>query len=419
MNNTIIDFLNLKEEEIESISTQSTPSELIVSLSLNKQFLPCPLCKIKTNKIKNTYLRKINHGIFISRKCTVLFNQKRYYCPVCRSTFTEPNTLVNKSQKKSLSSVIQVMELLKSPQLTFKKVGELLHLSTTSVQQIFIKHCPNFQRSLPQVLCIDEVYLGKNATKKYVAVLMDFESMEIIDIIYGRSKDALHSYFQRIPLEERENVKFMSTDMYEGFRFLKQHYLKKTKVCVDQFHVIQLILVMFDKQIKKIMNQLDRESIDYYLLKNKRELLLMNEYRVIWSERKYNRKLRYTVSNYKLREMIFEINPLIKQLYQLKEEYIRINGIKNQEEAKERLDIYILKCLHFPHPDVRRVGRTLSKWSQEIVNSFTWFGDRRISNGAIESRNNIIKLIIRNAAGYRNFDNLRLRIIYCINQKKK
>jgi hypothetical protein len=37
----------------------------------------------------------------------------------------------------------------------------------------------------------------------------------------------------------------------------------------------------------------------------------------------------------------------------------------------------------------------------------------------IESRNNTIKLLIRNAAGYRNFDHLRSRIIYCINTKKK
>lgn len=104
------------------------------------------------------------------------------------------------------------------------------------------------------MLCLDEVYLGRNATKKYVAILMNFESMEIIDVIYGRNKAALHSYFQRISLEERETVEFLSTDMYEGFRFLQQNYLKKVKVCVDPFHVIQLILKMFDKQIMIILN---------------------------------------------------------------------------------------------------------------------------------------------------------------------
>ena len=60
----------------------------------------------------------------------------------------------------------------------------------------------------------------------------------------------------------------------------------------------------------------------------------------------------------------------------------------------------------------------MNKWKVEIINSFTWIEGRRISNGLMESRNNIIKLLIRNAAGYRNFEHLRLRIMYCINQKK-
>lgn len=49
--------------------------------------------------------------------------------------------------------------------------------------------------------------------------------------------------------------------------------------------------------------------------------------------------------------------------------------------------------------------------------SFIWFGNRRIANGPIESRNNIIKLIIHNAAGYNNFDHLRLLLLYCIYKK--
>lgn len=59
------------------------------------------------------------------------------------------------------------------------------------------------------------------------------------------------------------------------------------------------------------------------------------------------------------------------------------------------------------------------KWKREILNSFTRLDSRRISNGPIESRNNIIKLLIRNAAGYRNLDTLRLRVLYVLSVKKK
>jgi transposase len=112
--------------------------------------------------------------------------------------------------------------------------------------------------------------LGRNATKKYVAVLLDFESNQIVDIIYGRTKDALHSYFQRLPEEQLRKVEFISSDMYEGYRFLQRHYFKQAKLCVDSFHVIQLILSMMDAQLKGFLRHYDRGSLEYYLLKQKR-----------------------------------------------------------------------------------------------------------------------------------------------------
>ena len=80
----------------------------------------------------------------------------------------------------------------------------------------------------------------------------------------------------------------------------------------------------------KIMNQFEKDSIEYYLLKNKRDLLLKNAYRVDWSYRSHNRKLGYSVSNFKLRELLLEINPLLKELYEIKEDYIQLNGSKSQ-----------------------------------------------------------------------------------------
>lgn len=419
MNNSIIDFLNLKDEEIESLTTQSLPDELVVNLVLKKRILPCPHCSLKTSQLVNTYTRKINHGLFIDRRCTVFFHQKRYFCTSCKTSFTEPCQLVSKGQKKSLASVIQVLELLKSPHMTFKKVGELLHLSTTTVQDIFYQNCPKHKSSLPRVLCIDEVYLGRNSSKKYVAVLLDFESGLVVDIIYGRTKDALHSYFQRLSLEERQQVEYLSVDLFEGYRFLNQTYLKNAKVCTDAFHVIQIITTMFDKQIRLIQNRLERNSIEYYLLKKERSLLMMNHHRIEWYQKRFVHKLGYTVSNQKLKDMMFGIDPLIEELYNIKEDYIQFNGIRDRQIAETRLLQFIQKCIHHTHPEVRRIGRTFSKWSQEILNSFVWFDGRRISNGPIESRNNTIKLIIRNAAGYRNFDHLKARILYCINQPKE
>ena len=256
-------------------------------------------------------------------------------------------------------------------------------------------------------------------SKKYVAVLLDFKTNQIVDSIYGRTKDSLHFYFQKVPIEALNRVQYLSSEMYEGYRFLQRYYLKQSRLCVDSFHVIQLINTMFNNQLKMIMKRFEEGSLEYYLLKKKRYLLLKNSSSFDWYKQEYNHKLGYYVYLLKYRELLFNIDPLIKELYLLKEDYIQFNRSKNTERIHDEFEILISRFLSFPDKDISKVGRTLIKWKQEILNSFSWFHGRRISNGPIESRNNIIKLLIRNAAGYRNFEHLRRRIIYCINYKKK
>jgi transposase len=392
---------------------------LVVTISLKRKSHVCPKCNSSTDKVLNRYSRTINHGLFIDRKCTVHYHQKRYHCMMCNHSFNESCNLVSKYQKKSIASHIQIMELLLDPHLTFTKVGELLHLSPNTVMDTFIDNLPDIKPVMPRVLCIDEVYLGRNALKKYVAVLMDFESGNIVYIIYGRTRDALHSYFQKISKNQLNQVKYISSDMYEGYRFLKTHYFPTDRLCVDSFHVIQLMLNMYDSQIKSIMNKHHHDSVEYYLLKQKRFLLLKNSSSIDWHKQEYNRKLGHYVYLMKYKQLMFDINSLIQEIYELKELYIDFNRERDRDKVNDRLDFIIKSYASSHNQEVRRVGRTLLKWRQEIVDSFVWFDSQRLSNGPIESRNNTIKLIIRNAARYHNFHHLRAMIIYYINQRKR
>ena len=53
---------------------------------------------------------------------------------------------------------------------------------------------------------------------------------------------------------------------------------------------------------------------------------------------------------------------------------------------------------------------------KEILNSFTWINDRRISNGPCEGKNDYVKKILSNANGMSNFQRVRNRIIYSQNK---
>ena len=100
----------------------------------------------------------------------------------------------------------------------------------------------------------------------------------------------------------------------------------------------------------------------------------------------------------------------------LKEYYLDINRTAPADNIESRLDHYISDLKTFDIPEFRTAAGSLSKWHDEIVNSFDKVDGRRISNGPIESINSRIKLIKASAACYRNFDGFKRRVLYSLNK---
>ena len=65
---------------------------------------------------------------------------------------------------------------------------------------------------------------------------------------------------------------------------------------------------------------------------------------------------------------------------------------------------------------MRNITMTLENWKEEIVNSFHTYDGRKLSNGPIEGRNRIVKIILRLANGYTNFNRFRNRVLYVLNK---
>ena len=62
------------------------------------------------------------------------------------------------------------------------------------------------------------------------------------------------------------------------------------------------------------------------------------------------------------------------------------------------------------------IYKMLNNWTEEILNSFIVINGRRLSNGIMESRNSIVKLIKKTGNGYVNFARFRNRCMYCMNK---
>ena len=75
-------------------------------------------------------------------------------------------------------------------------------------------------------------------------------------------------------------------------------------------------------------------------------------------------------------------------------------------EAANKLQFFLLAVETSQLPEFKACLTMLGNWSKYILNAF----DCPYTNGFTEGTNNAIKVIKRNAFGYRNFENFRNRI---------
>ena len=438
----IADLFNLEPADIQSISYQNVSnsfSEFLITLS--RKDLPCPECGFEHPKIKNYVKKKINHSLLKDRKSIIIYNARRFVCPVCGRTYYEHNPFVFGSGKISIKVILNVLEQLRDFNATFSSVARDNHISPTTVCDIFDRHVQLSRTELPEIINFDEVYAFHSPHSKYVCVILDFITQEPVDILPERTYSYLSGYFGRIPLEERKKVKLVCSDMYDTYRSIAKNQFPECKCAVDVFHVSQEFHRKLNSVRIRVMKGYSKKKEDekdeYYLLKKFNWLLFKSndardEKGYIFDpnrERKYNQHFKRYLNLYEIREMILKINSELTEVYDLKLDLRDFYKDNTFESAKENINDLIQKFLTSSIAEMNAFGRTLVKWKEEIINSFIIIkyeyridkGDgtvavhnRKINNSIIENRNKVIKCIKHNANGYTNWFRFRNRVLYVL-----
>lgn len=89
------------------------------------------------------------------------------------------------------------------------------------------------------------------------------------------------------------------------------------------------------------------------------------------------------------------IDDEINKAYKLKELYRSFDNISKDEindyDMEKELNSIIKQFRYSQIEEMKEVADTLNNWKKEILNSFVWVKNRRISNGPIEGKNSYIK----------------------------
>ena len=346
---------------------------------------------------------------------TVVLKARRYVCRDCGKSFSDSAHLSPRGKKLSYKMIFRIMELLKSPKMTFKGVSELTGVSIQTVIRVFDKHTHIPRIPFPEAICIDEVYTKVNDYKnsKYSCIIYDFINQNVLDITPCRRKQYLANYLTAIPKTERDNVKFVCIDMYLPYKDIIKIYFKKAIICVDSFHVVEHINNDLNKLRIRIMKSFDSSSHEYYLL-NRFRFLLFDRTVDLDNKGKFNKRFNRYLNYRQILDMMLSIDIQLYQAYNLKERYIILNANSDYQEALDPLINDFIKA------DIKEFEEfiTLQKnWHDEILNSFLTYKGRRLSSGIAESINQNIAALLYNSKGIRDSVRRRKRIMYAINKQ--
>ena len=176
----ICNLLNLKEDEIERIDCSN--DDLYVYLAKKKDLL-CPRCESDRIYSKGFYERNIVIPVNALKNYNVHLKVRRYKCQDCFDSFSDSKNLTPANKKISYRTIIDVMEMLKSPRCTFVDAAKGNGISSSSVVRIFDDHCHIVRENFPEVLCMDEVYTKNNDfDAKYSCIFYDLSPNLIIHI---------------------------------------------------------------------------------------------------------------------------------------------------------------------------------------------------------------------------------------------
>lgn len=409
--------LNRKEYKIMNITKEKGIIE--VELKSNKDKVRCPICNKFTSSV-HSKLKPIRSKYLDScgEKVNLIIYKRRFHCYKCNKIFTEEMNLNTKDGNISNKTKIQIRKDLLDYNMTIDKIAIKNHVSKYIVRKELedaTETIPEYQKNLPRVISFDE-FKADTKEGKYAFILNDPIHKKVLDILPSRKKEHLIQYFTFT--ENRRSVEYIISDMYEPYLLVQKIMFPHAKYVVDRFHYIKYIMEALDKIRIRLQKEYGEKSKEYKLLKNKKNVSLLRKYsnEISWwveQERYRNGHIVRVLPGDIIRELL-DISDDLKRGYQLKELFLDIVHHTSYEDAKRQLIDFIELCKESRIEEFCETSKTIENWLEYIVNSFI---DGRYTNGYTEGTNNKIKVIKRNAFGYKNFQFFRKRILYIFNKK--
>jgi len=318
---------------------------------------------------------------------------QRLWCAACGKT--RQVKLAFADERRSYTHGFERYALELGRHMTIQDVAEHLGVSWDVVKDLQKRHLrrrfakPRLKRL--RKIAIDEISIGRG--HRYLTVVLDLDSGAVVFVGNGKGTDALEPFWKRLR-SSRAKVRAVATDMSWAYIRAVRDHLPKAVHVFDRFHVMKL----FNEQLAELRREVQRctENVEHRrLLKGTLWLLLKNPENL--DPRKHERQ--------RLQDAL-RINQPLATAYYMKEDLRQFWQQFTKPQATRFLKDWIARAEASGVRMLKKFARTLQIHRKGLLNWYHY----PISTGPLEGTNTKIRVLQRQAYGFRDQEFFKLKI---------
>jgi transposase len=392
----LVKSLFLPELRLISTASPGVATRIFV-VEKTTAFEVCPHCTAKCESIYDHVTHTVKDAPLRNKQTILKIRKRRFKCKNCKKIFRESVRGIFKGYRTSQRFRKHVMWCA-SQFSNLSHVSRTCMISSWFVYKAFYEQIDlqvrKYQTPWPATLGIDEhsfMRHEKYGFKEFATVFVDYNNSKVRELAYGRYAPLLRSDENLKKIPGRENVKNVVLDLSQTFKNFATEMFPNAILTADKFHVVKLLSGAIQKHVKILMNEKIIETRGNPL----RKLLLRSRFSLQFHERIVIDSILANV-------------PALREIYYAKEAIMRLYRVRGFNQATRSFTKITDALALSKVKEVKTFRRTLLRWRVEILNYFR----TKITNARTEGYNRKAKLIQRNAYGFRNFNNYRLRVLY-------
>jgi transposase len=384
----------------EHVRTYYEEGGIIFKIRQQRNELRCPRCGSRDVTCRGQVERPFKSLPIGLKPVSILLAIQRVWCVACDVVRQVRIGFADQRRSYTRSFERYALELLRH--MTIQDVAQHLGVSWDVIKDIEKRNLKK-RFSRPKLrklkrIAIDEISIGRG--HQYLTIVLDLITGVVVFVGDGKGSDALAPFWTKLK-RSRAKIKAVAIDMSPAYISAVTENLKEATIVFDHFHVIKL----FNEKLSDLRRTLYHQALtqqEKHVIKGTRWLLLKNPDNLD-ETRNESQRLHEALA----------LNQPLATAYYLKEDLRQLWSYPNKKEAKTFLKDWVARARASGIKMLVKFANTLIAHASGILAYYNF----RISTGPLEGTNNKIKVMKRQAYGFRDMEFFKLKIM-AIHQSK-